>query len=128
MAENTYVIPLGKVWRKPWNKRERAALRFIRKYVERHVKAKIVLIGVELNELILSGIPRKVKVKVKKEGEKAWVTTLEGTFEKAKSVKEEKKPEKKEEPTGEKKEETPEELKEKKKAVEAQKKAAVMEG
>jgi large subunit ribosomal protein L31e len=130
MAETIYTINLGKVWRKPRNKRMKASIDFIRYYITRHLKAQDVKVSAELNNLIFSGIPRKVKVKTKKEGEVVFVTTSTAKFVEKKPLKAvEKKEEKKPEEEEEKK--TPEQIeleKKEKEAREVQDKAAVLEG
>lgn len=129
-----HTINLGKVWRKPRTKRRKAAIGFIRGYIKRHLKAEEVKVSTEINQLIFSGLPRKVKVRAKKEGEIAFVTLSTAKFVEKKPPKaEEKKEEKKEvkEKKEEEEEKTPEELeqeKKKKQAREVQDKAAVLEG
>jgi large subunit ribosomal protein L31e len=129
MADTVYTINLGKVWRKPRKKRRNSAINLIREYIMRHMKTEDVNISAELNNIIFSGLPRKVKVRTKKEGEKAFVTLSTAKFmEKKAPAKEEKKPEEKKE---EEEKKTPEEIeleKKEKEAREVQDKAAVLEG
>ena len=67
--ERVYTIRLADAYRAPRTKRAKVAIRLIREFVSRHLKADVVRISPELNEKIWSrGIkkpPRKVKVKVK---------------------------------------------------------------
>ncbi len=71
--ERVYTIPLRDCWLAPRNKRAKKAVKIIREFIERHVKAKEVKIDQKLNEKIWErGIqkpPRRVKVKVKKDEE-----------------------------------------------------------
>ncbi|MEM1508986.1 MAG: 50S ribosomal protein L31e [Thermofilaceae archaeon] len=73
--ERVYVIPLKNVYRVPLTKRAKVAIRIIREFLKRHVKAEIIRISPAVNNLVWSrGIakpPRKLQVKVK-------VTTEEG--------------------------------------------------
>jgi len=70
------------------------------------MKAKDVKISAELNHIIFSELPRKVKVKAKKEGETALVTLSTAEFAEKKLPKKEEK-EKEEEEDEEDKEEPP---------------------
>ena len=66
----TYVIPLGKTRVTSRKKRAPRAIRLIREFARRHMKAEEVKIAPELNEYIWSrGIekpPRRVKVRMEK--------------------------------------------------------------
>jgi len=70
VEERTYVIPLGRTRITPRKKRAPRAIRLIREFARRHMKAEEVLISPELNEYIWSrGIekpPRRVKVRMEK--------------------------------------------------------------
>jgi len=63
-----YTVPLRDAYRAPWSKRAKVAIRLIREFVVRHVKAQVVKVSPALNEIIWArGIrkpPRRVKVKV----------------------------------------------------------------
>ncbi|MCC6064898.1 MAG: 50S ribosomal protein L31e [Thermofilum sp.] len=63
-----YTIPLRDAYRAPWTKRAKVAVRLVREFVARHVKAQVVKVSPALNEVIWArGIrkpPRRVKVKV----------------------------------------------------------------
>ncbi len=68
ILEREYVIPLKRVYFLQRTKRAPRAIRFIKSFVKRHVKAEKVIISNKLNEYIWSrGIekpPRRVKVRV----------------------------------------------------------------
>lgn len=68
ILEREYVIPLRKVYFLQKNKRAARAIRTIREFVKKHVKAEKVIITNKLNEYVWKqGIekpPRRVKVKV----------------------------------------------------------------
>jgi len=70
IEERTYVIPLGKTRITSRKKRAPRAIRLIREFAKRHMKAEEVKIAPELNEYIWSrGIekpPRKVRVRMEK--------------------------------------------------------------
>ena len=82
VLERIYVIPLRKVYYIRRTRRAPRAIRLIRRFVQRHVKAKTVIIGNDVNEYVWQrGIekpPRRVKVKVvKTKDDKAYVTLAE---------------------------------------------------
>jgi len=70
VEERTYTIPLGRTRLAPRKKRAPRALRLIREFARRHMKAEEVKIAPELNELIWSrGVekpPRKIRVRMEK--------------------------------------------------------------
>ena len=70
VEERLYTIPLRRTLFVPRRKRAPRAIRFLRSFVERHMKAEGVLIMPEVNERIWAeGIekpPRKIHVKVVK--------------------------------------------------------------
>ena len=70
IEERTYVIPLGKTRVTSRRKRAPRAIRLIKEFARRHMKAEEVRISPELNEYIWSrGIekpPRKIKVRMEK--------------------------------------------------------------
>ncbi|OYT52469.1 50S ribosomal protein L31e [Candidatus Bathyarchaeota archaeon ex4484_135] len=70
IEERVYVVPLGKTRVTSRKKRAPRAIRLIREFAKRHMKAEEVKISPELNEYIWSrGIektPRKVKVRMMK--------------------------------------------------------------
>jgi len=73
MADETIItIPLGSVYsKKPEYKRSSKAIAEVRSFLEKHMKAKEVKIGQDLNEKILSRgakkPPRRIQVKVSKD-------------------------------------------------------------
>jgi len=80
-VERVYVIPLRKAKRKPRSRRANAAIRVIKEFLQRHMKAEIVKIDNKLNEFIwergMHKIPSRVKVKAVKSGNKVDATLFE---------------------------------------------------
>jgi large subunit ribosomal protein L31e len=82
--ERVFTVPLGMVWSVPRTKRVPRAVRFIKEYVQRHMKAKAdnVWIDPRLNEVLWSRgrekPPRRLQVRVIKfEDELVEVSPLE---------------------------------------------------
>ena len=79
--EGIYTIPLRDVKRVPRNKRSPKAMRYIREFIEKHMKAEDVIIDQSVNEKIwergIEKIPSKIKVKAVKEDETVEVTLVE---------------------------------------------------
>ena len=73
VAEKTYTINLRDVWNVPRNKRSPKAIKVLKEYMKRHMKAENVIISNEVNEQIWArGIqkpPRKLKVRAVKDKE-----------------------------------------------------------
>ncbi|WXG42705.1 MAG: 50S ribosomal protein L31e [Promethearchaeati archaeon SRVP18_Atabeyarchaeia-1] len=73
MEERLYTVPLGKTRYAPYYKRSTRAIRLIRIFFTRHMKAERVIITKDLNEAIwANGIrnpPRRVKVRATKDDE-----------------------------------------------------------
>ncbi len=73
VEERIYTIPLRKVWGPPRGKRTPRAMRLLRAFVKRHMKAETVEISNEVNEeLWTRGIrkpPREIKVRLVKDKE-----------------------------------------------------------
>lgn len=73
VEERIYTIPLRKVWGPPRGKRTPRAMRLLRAFVKRHMKAENVEISNEVNEeLWARGIrkpPREIKVRLVKDKE-----------------------------------------------------------
>ncbi|MEM1574981.1 MAG: 50S ribosomal protein L31e [Nitrososphaerota archaeon] len=71
ILEREYIIPLRDVWEAPKKKRAKKAIRIIKDFAKRHMKAEEIKISEKVNELIWSrGIekpPRKIKVVMKKD-------------------------------------------------------------
>ena len=70
VLERVYVVPLRRAWAAPRKKRVPRAIRLIKEFAKRHMKAEEVKISPELNEYMWSrGIekpPRRVKVRMEK--------------------------------------------------------------
>lgn len=70
--ERIYTIPLGKAYDYSRAKRARRAVKIVRSFIQRHTKAEDVRISTKANELLfgrgMQKPPRKVKVRVVKEG------------------------------------------------------------
>ena len=79
--ERIYTIPLRDVKRVPRTKRSPKAMRYIREFIEKHMKADDVIIDQSVNEKIwergIEKIPSKIKVKAVKEDETVEVTLVE---------------------------------------------------
>ena len=79
--ERIYTIPLRDVKRVPRTKRSPKAMRYIREFIEKHMKAEDVIIDQSVNEKIwergIEKIPTKIKVKAVKEDETVEVTLVE---------------------------------------------------
>jgi len=71
VEERIYTIPLKKAWNVPRKKRTPRAIRLIREFVKRHMKAEDVRIKTEVNEAVWTrGIqkpPRRIRVRVTKD-------------------------------------------------------------
>ena len=71
VEERIYTIPLKKAWNVPRKKRTPRAIRLIREFVKRHMKAEDVRIETEVNEAVWTrGIqkpPRRIRVRVTKD-------------------------------------------------------------
>lgn len=68
--ERIYTIPLRDVKKTPRTKRAQKAVRYIRSFLEKHMKSEDVVIEKELNEKIwergIENIPSKIRVKAEK--------------------------------------------------------------
>jgi len=72
VLERIYTVPLGKVW--AWRRNRAArAMRILRDFISRHMKAEEVIIGNDVNEEIwrrgMQKPPRKIRVKAEKDSE-----------------------------------------------------------
>ncbi|MCI5867866.1 MAG: 50S ribosomal protein L31e [Methanosphaera sp.] len=69
--ERIYTIPLRDVKRVPRTKRSPKAMRYIREFIQKHMKVEDVVIATEVNEKIWERgrekIPSKIKVKAVEE-------------------------------------------------------------
>ncbi len=85
-----YTIPLRKAFKKAEKKRTPYAARLIRNYLKKHTKAEEIKLGRKLNEKVWErGIrkpPRRVRVKVMKEGNVAKVELLGFEYEEFKAL------------------------------------------
>ena len=79
-GERVYIIPLIEVKKTPRRKRAAKAMRYIRRFLERHTKNENIIISNELNEEIwkngIENIPSKVKVKVSVQEDGSLLATL----------------------------------------------------
>jgi len=79
--ERIYTIPLREVKRVPRTKRSPKAMRYIREFIQKHMKAEDVIIDQSINEKVwergIEKIPSKIKVKAVKEDETVEVTLVE---------------------------------------------------
>ncbi|MCX6769905.1 MAG: 50S ribosomal protein L31e [Candidatus Micrarchaeota archaeon] len=93
--ERIYTIPLGKVYEYIRNKRGKRAIKNIREFALRHMKAEEVKISEGVNSAILrDGIqkpPRKIKVRIVKDENQTAKVWLLGEEEKIKEAADKKK-------------------------------------
>ncbi len=79
--ERIYTIPLRDVKRVPRTKRSPRAVKYIREFIEKHMKTDEVIIDQELNEKIWERgrekIPSKIKVKAVEEDGIVEVTLVD---------------------------------------------------
>ncbi len=79
-GERVYIIPLREVKKTPRKKRAAKAIRYIRRFLEKHTKNENIIISNELNEEIwkngIENIPSKVKVKVSVQEDGSLLATL----------------------------------------------------
>jgi large subunit ribosomal protein L31e len=72
VVERIYTIPLGKVWAWRRNRASRA-MRILRNFISRHMKAQEIVIGSDVNEEIwrrgMQKPPRRIRVKAEKDSE-----------------------------------------------------------
>ncbi len=122
--ERVYTIPLGHIYKESRSKRARIAIRDLKAYARRHMKASKVYIGMALNEFIMRDSmntpPRSVKVNAIKD--EAGVVRLDLFGAEAKKPEHEAKPRPAKKPESAKKEEA-EKPKEEKALSEAEKQA-----
>jgi len=78
--ERIYTIPLRDVKKGPRTKRAQKAIRYIRAFLQKHMKSEDVLIEGELNEKIwekgIQKIPQKIRVKAEKRDDGTVVASL----------------------------------------------------
>ena len=75
--ERVYTIPLRDAWNSAYHKRAKKAIRIIKEFAMKHMKVEKVKITTALNHKIWergnAHPPRKIKVIIRKDGEKAVV-------------------------------------------------------
>jgi len=80
VMERIYTIPLRDVKNGPRTKRAQKAIRYIRSFLEKHMKSEDVIIDGALNEKIwergIEHIPSKIRVKADKQDDGSVVATL----------------------------------------------------
>ncbi|RLF24313.1 MAG: 50S ribosomal protein L31e [Thermoprotei archaeon] len=68
--ERVYTIPLRRVYEAPRTKRAPRAIRFVKEFIKRHMKAEDVIVDPEVNEKIWERgrekPPRRIRVRVVK--------------------------------------------------------------
>jgi large subunit ribosomal protein L31e len=78
--ERIYTIPLRDVKKMPRTKRAQKAVRYMRSFLEKHMKSDDIIIDKELNEKIwergIEHIPSKIRVKAEKEEDGRVVASL----------------------------------------------------
>ncbi|MGI6483362.1 MAG: 50S ribosomal protein L31e [Methanobacterium sp.] len=78
--ERVYVIPLRDAKKAPRTKRSPRATRFVREFIQKHMKSDDVQIDASVNEKIwergIQKIPPKIKVKATKEDDGSVLVTL----------------------------------------------------
>ncbi|MFQ5975205.1 MAG: 50S ribosomal protein L31e [Candidatus Hydrothermarchaeales archaeon] len=66
--ERVYTIPLREVKKTPKSKRAPKAIRYIRRYLEKHAKSDKIILDNSVNEKVwergIKNMPSKIKVKV----------------------------------------------------------------
>lgn len=126
MEERIYTIPLIKAKSVPRTKRAKRAIKEIKEFLVRHMKANEVKIDSSLNEAVwergIRKIPSKIRVKAVKMEDVIWAYTPEAEIKVEEEEKKKKKKEKKiEEKEKEEKKEEKEEIKEVKEESEEEK-------
>lgn len=78
--ERVYVIPMNEVKKSPKNKRAMKAVKFIKKFVEKHMKGEQIKISGALNEKIwergIKHIPARIKIKASKKDDGSILVAL----------------------------------------------------
>ncbi len=52
VVERIYTVPLGRAWAGDRRRRAARAVRLLREFIKRHMKAEVVIIGNDVNEEI----------------------------------------------------------------------------
>lgn len=78
--ERVYTIPLRYVKNAPRTKRAPKAVRYVRAFIERHMKTSVVKFDAALNEKLwekgIENIPSRIKVKAVKQADGSVLLTL----------------------------------------------------
>ncbi|MDD3754455.1 MAG: 50S ribosomal protein L31e [Methanobacterium sp.] len=78
--ERVYIIPLRDAKKVPRTKRSPRAIRFVREFIQKHMKSDDVQLDASVNEKIwergIQKIPSKIKVKATKEEDGSVLVTL----------------------------------------------------
>jgi large subunit ribosomal protein L31e len=78
--ERIYTIPLRDVKKAPKTKRAQKAVRYIRSFLEKHMKSDNVVIDMGLNEKVwergIQNVPSKIRVKAEKQEDGTVVASL----------------------------------------------------
>jgi len=78
--ERVYIIPLRVAKKVPRTKRSPRAIRFVREFIQKHMKSDDVQLDASVNEKIwergIQKIPSKIKVKATKEEDGSVLVTL----------------------------------------------------
>jgi len=127
--ERIYTIPLGEAYKVARDKRVPRAVKLLREFVSKHMKADEVVVSEALNKYLwrqsIQKPPRRIKVRVIKENEVAKTYLADEKIEKTKEVKKEEKKPVKEETKQKEKTKAAEEKKEISKAEEKPKEEKV---
>jgi len=88
-GERVFTIPLKKAFRKSRKRRIPYAVRLVKEFLKRHMKAEDVKLGKHLNEELWKGNkpPRRIRVKVFLDGKIAKAELIGFTFEEFKAEK-----------------------------------------
>ena len=78
--ERIYTIPLREVKKVPRTKRAPKAIRFIERFLQKHMKSEVILIDEKVNEKVwergIENIPPRLKVKAEKLEDESVLVTL----------------------------------------------------
>ncbi len=80
VVERIYTVPLGRACTGDRRRRAARAVRLLREFIKRHMKAEVVIIGNDVNEEIwrrgIEKPPRKIRVRAEKDSEGKVTVTL----------------------------------------------------
>ncbi len=80
VEERIYTVPLGRAWVAPRYRRAEKAITVLRRFVQRHMKPRSIIIDPTVNEAIwergITNPPRKIRVKLSKDDENVVTVTL----------------------------------------------------